>query len=249
MMLIKDEKPHSIRVSNLNIILIIVAFLISSLSCAFLSSGPDSEATEEAKSLDDLLTYKVPISVLTLEPGETIPYTQLGYQEHVGSIYRVLIDNQVAEKRVGDSFRWRGVIAPGVSASYDLRIAPTFSQDNMLLGGSVELAVFSPVPVEIEGEPANVEGRLHFSGIFTDYEVQTGQFVPGTTLTYLGQSEQGAELSGVDGYPFRSVGDSVIWSGRLRENVNVRYSLRVISIKDESLRLIGTAELWMTPHQ
>ena len=76
-----------------------------------------------------------------------------------------------------------------------------------------------------------------------------GAQVPGTTLVYEGEQDQGAELSGTNGYPYRALGDSLIWIGRLRGNVIVRYSLRVAALSENSLRLLGTAELWITPAQ
>lgn len=243
----KEDRTFAILAKRVRIFSILVVPILISLACAFLSSGPDPDATSTSLALSDILTFQVPISVLTLDPGETIPYTQLTYESHEGNVYRVLIDHQPAEKRVGDSFRWRGVIAPGISASYDLRIAPTFSRDNMLAGGSVEIGVFDPVPTELDRNEPDGEDVIHFGGIFVDLTVPLGEKIPGTTLGYEEQHEQGAGLSGVDGYPYRAVGDSVIWSGRLRENVDVRYSLRIITIKEDSLRLLGTAELWISP--
>jgi hypothetical protein len=228
---------------------LIIPLFITSLSCDFIPQGQETEATSTIIPADDILAFQVPVSVLALEPGETIPYTQLTYDSHEGSIYRVLIDHQTAEKRVGDSFRWRGVIAPGVSARYDLRVIPNFNREVLLAGGSVELGVFNPVPVELESEPAAADDLLNFGGIFVDYTVPIDEQVPGTTLFFKGQDEQGAELSGVVGYPYRAVGDSIIWTGSLRDNTTVRYSLRVVSIKEDSLRLMGTADLWINPVQ
>ncbi|HET6445998.1 MAG TPA: hypothetical protein VFI27_15620 [candidate division Zixibacteria bacterium] len=225
----------------------VALLLLTSLSCAILPAGVETEATAVAVSSGEILTFQLPISVMTLAPGETIPYTQLTYEGHVGNLYRVLIDNQAAEKRAGDSFRWRGVIAPGITAHYNLRIAPTFSPDNMLVGGSIEFGVFNPVPVEMESDPVLADELLHFSNMFVDYTVPIGEIIPGTTISFLGQNEEDAELSGVAGYPYRAVGDSVTWQGRLRDNTSVSYSLRIVSIKEDSLRLIGTSEMWINP--
>ncbi|MGB3717349.1 MAG: hypothetical protein WA996_23240 [Candidatus Promineifilaceae bacterium] len=245
----RSARPTAKLEGRIKIFIASFSLLLASLACAFLPSGPDSEATTSPLSSGDILTFQLPISVLTMEPGETIPYTQLTYEGHEGNIYRVSIDNKPADKRVGDSFRWRGVIAPGVTAHYNLRIAPTFSRDNMLVGGSVEFGIFNPIPIEMDGDPSLGNGLLHFSNIFVDYTVPIGEQIPGTTITFDGQEEEDAELSGVAGYPYRAVGDSVIWPGRLRGNTTVRYSLRVVSVREDSLRLIGSAELWISPDQ
>ena len=46
-------------------------------------------------------------------------------------------------------------------------------------------------------------------------------------------------------YPFFAVEDSLIWVGKLREEVTVRYNLRVNRMDDYGLHLAGTAELWV----
>ncbi len=244
-----NARPTARLVGRTRIFIAAFSLLLASLACAFLPSAPDQEATISPLSSGDILSFQLPISVLTMEPGETTPYTQLTYEGHEGNIYRVSIDNKPADKRVGDSFRWRGVIAPGVTAHYNLRIAPTFSRDNMLVGGSVELGIFNPIPIEMDGDPSSGDGLLHFGNIFVDYTVPIGEKIPGTTIAFEGQEDQDAELSGVAGYPYRAVGDSVIWPGILRGNATVRYSLRVVSVREDSLRLLGSAELWISPNQ
>jgi hypothetical protein len=243
-----SDRSNSRIVRRFKVFIAFFSLLLASLSCAFLPTGPDTEATVSPISTGDILTFQLPISVLSMKPGESIPYTQLTYEGHEGSIYRVSIDNKPADKRVGDSFRWRGVIAPGVTAHYNLRIAPTFSPDNMLVGGSVEFGIFNPIPIEIDGDLPVGEDPLHFSNVFVDYTVPIGEEIPGTTIRFEGQEEEDAELAGIAGYPLRAVGDSVIWPGRLRSNTTVRYSLRVVSVKEDSLRLMGTAELWISPN-
>ena len=57
------------------------------------------------------------------------------------------------------------------------------------------------------------------------------------------QQSQLAQLSGMSGYPYLALGDSLVWTGRLRENVYIRYSLRVTGLSEDGLRLAGTADL------
>jgi hypothetical protein len=229
-------------------LLITLLFLaLASLACAIQAPSLNREATPSPPSSGDILTFQVPVSVLTLAPGESIPYTQLSYQGREGNLYQVLIDNQAADKRVGDSIRWQGIIAPGVSAFYNLRIAPSFPQENLLAGGSVEIGVFNPVPAEIEGDISVGEDNIHFGNVFVDFRVPTGENIPGTTIVFEGKRDEEAELSGVVGYPYRAVGDSISWRGQVRENVSVSYSLRIVSINEDEMRMMGSAELWIDP--
>lgn len=231
--------------SSLLVAMILLAF--ASLACVIQVPSPNREATPSAPSSGDILTFQIPVSVLTLEPGESIPHTQLSYQGRDGSLYRVLIDNQTADKRVGDSVRWQGIIAPGVSALYNLRIVPSLAQENLLAGGSVEIGVFNPLPTEIEGDISGREDGIHFGNVFVDYKIPAGENIPGTTIVFQGISGVEAELSGVAGYPYRAAGDSIAWRGQIRENVSVSYSLRIVSVNEDELRMMGTAELWIDP--
>jgi hypothetical protein len=171
----------------------------------------------------------------------------LTYVNRDGDVYQVTIDGLAATKRVGDSFNWRGVLAPGVIGNYNLRVSPTILGNNLLTAGQVRLFILNPIAVELANDFQVNQSILRFSNIGVDYKIPLGGQVPGTNLTFTGFDDQGAELSGTSGYPFRSVGDSLFWTGRLRGNVVIRNSLRVVAISDEELHLLGTAELWITP--
>jgi len=60
--------------------------------------------------------------------------------------------------------------------------------------------------------------------------VSAGGTIPGTTLSYVGDSERGAEFGGLeaDEFPYRKVGDSVRWEGNLRSDIAAEFSLRVL---------------------
>jgi hypothetical protein len=223
---------------------------LASIACAFLpDESPTPEPTSEPTLPDNILSFLVPLYSTTLEPGERVPGTQMGYVGQSGDTYNVSIDGLQVAKRIGDSFTWRGIVAPGVLARYDLRLSPTFVSDSLLVGGPIELFVFNPVAVELPNIDATSRAVLHFDNMAVDFSVPRGGKVPGTSLVYEGQTEQGAQLSGTAGYPYRALGDSLIWIGRLRGNVIVRYNLRISAITEDSLRLIGTADLWVTSLQ
>jgi hypothetical protein len=230
----------------------VVAFVfllvMASIACAFLPDDSPTEvpATAEPTLPDNVLPFLVPLYSTTLEPGERVPGTQMIYTGQNGDTYNVSIDGLQVAKRVGDSFTWRGVVAPGVIARYNLRLSPTFVSDSLLVGGPVELLVFNPIAVELSNTDTTSGAVLHFDNMAVDFSVPKGSNIPGTSLVFEGQTDQGAQLSGTTGFPYRALGDSLIWIGRLRGNVIVRYNLRTSAISDESLRLIGTADLWVT---
>jgi hypothetical protein len=196
----------------------------------------------------DTFTFLIPTYVYNLEPGETVPGTRLRYVGRSDSAYQVTIDGLPATKRIGDSFNWQGVLAPGVFARYNLRLT-TAVFGALPVAGPVEIVVFNPEPVELT-TPVEVNTPLHFNTIALNYLVPPGWQIPGTTLLFEGITVQGddqmARLTGLAGYPFLALGDSLGWRGKLRDNVNVLYNLRVTAISESGLRLDGTAELWIT---
>lgn len=200
-------------------------------------------------SPDEAVTFNIPIFNKILAAGESIPATQMTYLGREGPAYKVTIDGQEALKRVGDSFQWRGIIAPGVASRYNLRISPTLIGEEMLAIGSVELHVFNPVPFEKADPGSAYSDGLHFGSVKIDNRVSLGGQVPGTPFVYEGMTADGAQFSGVDGYPYRVLGDSLFWGGSLRDNVDVSYEMRVASINEEQVRLIGLAQIWIGPAQ
>jgi len=227
---------------------LLLVLALFTLACRIEVPKFKPDEPEPPATSDELLSFQVPVSVLTLGPGESIPNTQLVYQGHEDNVYSLLIDNQLAEKRIGDSVRWQGSIAPGVNVNYNLRVAPSILQEDLLLGGSVEVEVFSPVPVETESGLIGAERNVHFGNIFIDYRVPFYEYIPGTTIFFEGVDGDEAMLSGTSGYPYRAVGDSITWRGQIRDNVAVEYSLRVVSANEDELRVLGTASLWIDPY-
>lgn len=234
-----------------SLVAFVLLLALASIACAFLpdEESPTPMPTSAPTLPDNVIGFLVPLYNTTLEPGERVPGTQMSYIGQNGDTYNVSIDGLQVAKRIGDSFTWRGIVAPGVMARYNLRLSPTFVSDSLLVGGPVELLVFNPIAVELSNTDATSGAVLHYDNMAVDFSVPKGGNVPGTSLVFEGQTEQGAQLSGTTGFPFRAMGDSLIWIGRLRGNIIVRYNLRTSAISDESLRLIGTADLWVTSSQ
>ena len=225
---------------------------MATLACAvpgFEESGPAPTPT----AVGDTMFFNIPAYTYQLSPGDTIPGTGLRFNDRQGDAYEVNIDGQTTLKRSGDSFYWSGVLAPGVFANFNLRLT-TSMLGGMPVMGPVEIIILNPVPAEAASVPL-VENTLSFSNILVDYTVPIGYTIPGTTLIYEGIEERGqggqltdfARLSGTTGYPFLAFGDSLVWTGKLLDNMYIRYNLRVTSLKEDSLRLSGTAELWVLP--
>lgn len=229
--------------------------LLTTLACgvpALPGGGSASPAPQPSPTpLPDTISYLMPAYTTSLSPGESVTGTALTYIGRSGDAFEVEIDGQRAIKRPGDSFYWSGVLAPSVYANYRLRLATTIF-GALPVAGPVELVIFFPQPVQ-DAALVDPQTRLSFNNIVLDYSVPLNGRLPGTTLVYEGVEEQGAagqgtrlaRIGGLAGYPRLAVGDSLVWNGRLRDNVWVRYSLRALAFDEQSLRLVGTGQLWI----
>lgn len=226
--------------------------VLISLACALPGSTPPGPAATPTP-LGDTLTFSIPAYTHNLQPGETVPGTRLTYVERSGDAYKVTIDGLEATKRTGDSFIWSGVVGPGVYADYNLRLTTALLGPLPVIG-SVNVTVFYPNPLAIDPLP-DLSTALPFHNLVIDYLIPVGRIVPGTSLVYQGIFTQGegeqqtklAQLSGLTGYPYLAVGDSLQWRGQLLSNVYIEYNLRVMSVNEDGLRVAGVANLWVQP--
>ncbi len=230
----------------------VLTLFVAAMACAAPTFGP-VEPPASPTPLGDTLIFNIPTYTISLQPGETVPGTRLHYTGREGDAFKVTIDGLEATKRVGDSFIWNGTMAPGVYANYNLRL--TFTILGALpAAGPVEVIVFNPEPVEADVPISNAEVETYFDKVLVTYEIPVGRLLPGSTLAYKGmvEPETGqqtsvlAELSGMSGYPYFALGDSLVWAGKLRDNVYIRYDLRVTAVSETNLSVAGTAELWIT---
>ena len=224
----------------------LLLLLLTSLACTIpgTGSGPEGPAATPTPG-GDTMTFLIPAYTLNLEPGDKVPGSQLEYVGKSGDLHEVKIDGEPAQKRVGDSFIWNGIVAPGVFAKYTLRLAPDFLGP-LPVAGPVEVSVLNPVATSLTALPA-WENAIRYNNIVLAHNVPVGWTIPGTTLVYDGVSTQGevasARLSGLTGHPLFALGDSITWIGTLRDNVAIRYTFRVVNFGENSLQLGGTAEL------
>ena len=232
----------------------VLLLVLASLACTVPGTGPAVPAATPTP-LGDVMILTIPAVGYNLAPGEKVPGTGLQFVDRQGEAYEVSIDGQSALKRAGDSFYWSGVLASGVFANFNLRLTASIF-GSLPVAGMVEFTILNPQPVEELGVPDGT-GRYHFSNVVADYTVPVGYQIPGTTAVYSGLEERSqggqatrlARLSGTSGYPYLALGDSFVWTGRIRDNVHLAYNLRVTSLNEESVRLTGTAELWVDAPQ
>ncbi|MDX1664188.1 MAG: hypothetical protein R3272_10355 [Candidatus Promineifilaceae bacterium] len=190
----------------------------------------------------DTLFFTTPYSI-RMEPGEEVPGTEIFYVGRAGNLYELTVEGLEAFRSSGDSLTWQGVVAPAVVGGYRLRLQE-LSADALQLEGDVNLAIFNPAPVEIP-PTSTPQGSIYFGPIPVNYVVPEGARIPGTTLVYVGAEDEIAQLSGTAAYPYFALDDSLLWLGKLRENIFIRYNVRIIALNEHGLWLDGIAELWV----
>jgi len=188
------------------------------------------------------LLYTAPFEA-GIEKGSTLPGTGVHYVGLSDKGAEVLIDDQTAFKQKGDSLDWKGNSLENVDLGLTLRVL-WFTEETLYLGGTAQVTVRDPAP-EAASIPAEVPVKC--SNAPVTYRVEKGGYIPGTLVKYVSKQEEGIELSGIEGYPYRKFGDSIVWEGKLREKTFLQLNLRVIFITEDFISVAGTANLLLAP--
>lgn len=187
------------------------------------------------------LVYQAPVKV-SIRPEGKLPGTDIRYRGLARGGAELSIDGQQAVKRRGDSVNWQGELGDGVSHDLTLRILG-YDSSRLKLVGRARVAIHDPLP-----RPAPVPSDLpvvyHAPVV---YSVDRETHIPGTTITYQGKSEHGGgKLGGIEGFPYRRLGDSIVWEGKLRDDAYLRLNVRTLLIREDSLKVAGIAKLCLT---
>jgi hypothetical protein len=222
--------PHPRRPQHRATLWALLLVLLLPLGCV--SSRVGAERT---------LTYEGP-QTYTLKPGEAIPGTDIRFVRRSSEGAELTIGGQQAVKQVADSLNWAGTVAPG--AKLDLRLRVVWvTADALYAAGTAKVTVSDVAP---QAGTVSTQAPLSYQAPAT-FSLCVGATASGTGLSYQGKTADGAKFGGVEGYPYRQVGDSVRWEGYLRPNVALRMDLRVVQFDQRTVRLAGVAHLWITP--
>lgn len=198
--------------------------------------------------IGDTLAFQIasPRFNYALQPNQLIPGTQLEFVSKQAGIFNVRIDGFEAQKKAGDSFSWRGIIAPGVVAAYNLRLLSTLRDTDLVANGAVTLDILDPLVTESR-LPVDLSTAIIFQEIGIDHIVPIGRRLPGTSLIWQSEANGFVEFAGTTGLPRYALGDSLGWTGSLRSNVFGVYDVKLIGIEPHGLRIRGKANLYVFP--
>jgi len=187
------------------------------------------------------LLYTAPFET-GIEKGSDLPGTGIRYVGLSDKGAEILIDDQTAFKQKGDSLDWKGSPVENVDLDLTLRVL-WVTEQTLHVGGTAQVTVRDPRP-----EAASIpEVPVKYSNAPVTYRVEKGDYIPGTLVEYVSKAEEGIELGGIEGYPYRKLGDSIVWKGKLREKVFLQLNVRVIFIAESFIRVAGTAAVLLAP--
>ncbi len=186
---------------------------------------------------EQILSYSGPVS-LTIKKGEKLPYAEISYLGLGPQGAEVLIKGQKAVKQRGDSLSLESPLLPGVDLKLETRIV-NFDSKALNSAGIFTLRIREPQPAPA---PPPKEAPIKFTAP-AGYKVNRGELIPGTTVRYGGKEAEGAKFEGIEGYPYRKAGDSLVWTGKLKEKVYLVLNVRVIYYNEDAAFLSGTAEI------
>ncbi len=211
---------------------------------------PDLSGIANLPGLEDLPSLDAPAGAIAfagpterrLDVGQAIPGTDI----RLVGVSEAGAEFQIAGLRslrtVGDSLDYDGPWSGAQDVGYNLRLRIyRLGTDHVRVAGvhRVEIRGIQPTPGPVSLDGGN-QLLLPYTG-----QAGRGETLRGLTYGYQGMGDRGAELFGLpEGeYPFRKTGDSIVWTGLLRPDIPVRYSLRVAHYSDSTLRVVGTVKL------
>jgi alpha-glucuronidase len=187
------------------------------------------------------LVYTAPYE-MGVDAGEYLPGTGIRYVDLTDQGAHMTIDGQEAYKQKGDSVNWSGKPVDNAKLDFSGRVV-WYTDTACQILGTATLTLEDVVPQVVPNIP---EAPLRYRAVVT-YRVDKGQTMPGTLIAYKGKTDDGAELDGVEGYPYRKAGDSIVWQGKLRDGVYVVVNVRTVFYTDSTLQVAGTAEVILVP--
>jgi len=210
---------------------------------------PDLSSIPNLPQLADLPALNVGETVIVfagpterkIAVGERIPGTDIVLAALTDGGAEFQIGGLRAPRALGDSLDFDGNW-PGIGGVvYNLRMRLYLvGQESVRVAGIHRLLVEN---IAVQEQNVTPQGRL--VKIPYTSSVNVGGRLKGTTLGYVGSAERGGEFSGLPGgdFPYRKVGDSLIWRGFLRGDIPIEYNIRVVFYNDTSAQVAGIATL------
>lgn len=231
---------------NSRIFLTTLSFICLLLvGCDFVAPPPEPTIVPTVTPPGDMLALTTEKYTFTLVENGAVPGTDVIYRARDENNIFIDLEGQPTVRRFGDSLIGSKILVPGVLVNYNLRlIDATFA--NPYVFGPVKVTIFNPAPVEVTGSTTVPPGAsMVYEGINIDYRIPAGRGLPGSTVTYIGKGEFGANLGGTSQFRSLPEGNSFVWTGRLNPYSIIQYDLKALRVTEGELQMVGTATLYL----
>ena len=179
---------------------------------------------------------------MRIEVGEFIRGTDIQLTGIVDGRAEFLFSGLRAERIAGDSLDFDGPWPNIGGVDYLLRLRVyRVTEEYVRAAGVHRLLIEGVQPIH---QPAMALQENPLKVAYTS-SVGPGEQFKGTTFGYVGQGEQGAEISGIPAgdFPFRKTGDSLRWQGMLRPDLPSQFDLRIVLYGENSVEVVGIVSL------
>ncbi|MCZ0939245.1 MAG: hypothetical protein OXJ55_11445 [Caldilineaceae bacterium] len=179
---------------------------------------------------------------MRIEIGDFIRGTDIQLTAIAEGRAQFLFSGLRAERIAGDSLDFDGPWPNIGGVDYLLRLRVyRVTEDYVRAAGVQRLLIEGIQPIH---QPAMVLQENPLKMTYTG-SVAPGDLLKGTTFGYVGQAEQGAEISGIPAgdFPFRKTGDSLRWQGMLRPDLPAQFDLRIVHFGENSVQVAGIVSM------
>lgn len=153
------------------------------------------------------------------------------------------IAGQRSVRKIGDSLDFDGAWPGSSGTQYTLRLRIYIVADTYVRAAGVHRLVINNIQPVMDN-PTLPQTTLKFP--FTAGAKKGEQFT-GLTLQYLGSDNQGGQIGGLPqgDYPYRKIGDSILWKGHLRPDIPVDYNVRMLLYTADQAQIGGIVTVAM----
>lgn len=206
---------------------------------------PDLSKIANLPKLEDLPILQAPPGGIAyngpterqIKVGERVPGTDIVLTAIQDSKAEFQIAGLHSERNLGDSLDFDGGW-PGLSGTtYTLRLRIYYISNGYVRAAGVHRLVINNIqPTQTSNAPSGFTLKFPFTASAT-----TGGAISGTTYGYAGSDDRGGKLTGLpqSEYPYRKTGDSIEWTGQIRPDISVAYSLRMLLYSNDRAELGG----------
>lgn len=153
------------------------------------------------------------------------------------------IAGQHSVRKIGDSLDFDGAWPGASGAQYTLRLRIYIVADTYIRAAGVHRLVINNIqPVMDNSTLSKTILKFPFTA-----GAKKGELFAGLSLRYGGSDDHGGQIGGLPegDYPYRKIGDSILWKGHVRADIPVEYNVRMLFYNADQAQIGGVVTVAM----